>query len=76
MCRGYISKLGTCVPPFDKEPNCYPVLTAIFSPTTEVCAETFIAQSNVTDPEIVQQITELNTQLDQACGKFTTPVRL
>ena len=74
--EGSISKFTDCLPAFDQQPDCHPVTTTLYVSSTETCAQVYVELNNITTPEIVQQITEVNAQLDQVCGSFTTEVRL
>jgi hypothetical protein len=45
-------------------------------PGTPECAETFLEIYNVTTPDIVMRLTDINAQLHGICKAFTSQVHL
>lgn len=76
LCRGFVFVYNACNPPFGESPNCHPADTTITLSSSEACGAAFQAQYNITAPEIVQQLTDVNVQLEAICNTFTTQVRL
>jgi hypothetical protein len=76
QCRAFPRIKQSCAPPFGKEPDCYPYWAPYRLANSEMCVASHSAIYNVTDPGILQQISEVNIKLEGICSGFTAKVWL